>query len=107
MPYYHLGDEQIRAIVNLKLGKLTRRFALNHRADFTWDQEVAEVITARCTEVDSGARNIDHILAHSVLPELSRQVLERISMAAPFGSVHMSVGNSGAFHFHFTAPDLI
>lgn len=107
VPYYHLGDEQIRAIVNLKLGKLTRRFALNHRADFTWDQEVAEVITARCTEVDSGARNIDHILAHSVLPELSRQVLERISMAAPFGSVHMSVGNSGAFHFHFTAPDLI
>ena len=107
VPYYHLGDEQIRSIVNLKLGKLTRRFALNHRAEFTWDHEVAEVITARCTEVDSGARNIDHILAHSVLPELSRQVLERISMAAPFGAVHMAVGPTGIFQFDFTAPDLV
>ena len=106
VPYYHLGDEQIRSIVNLKLGKLTRRFALNHRAEFTWDREVEEIITARCTEVDSGARNIDHILAHSVLPELSRQVLERISMAAPFGSVHMAVGPTGVFQFDFTAPDL-
>ncbi len=107
VPYYHLGDEQIRSIVSLKLGKLTRRFALNHRAEFTWDQEVEEVITARCTEVDSGARNIDHILAHSVLPELSRQVLERISMAAPFGAVHMAVEPTGAFQFHFTAPALV
>ena len=65
------------------------------------------MITARCTEVDSGARNIDHILAHSVLPELSRQVLERISMAEPFGAVHMSVETTGVFHFHFTAPALV
>lgn len=107
IPYYHLGDEQIRSIVNLKLGKLTKRFALNHRAQFTWDHEVEEVITARCTEVDSGARNIDHILAHSVLPELSRQVLERISMAAPFGAVHMAVEPSGIFHFHFAATELV
>lgn len=107
VPYYHLGDEQIRSIVSLKLGKLTRRFTLNHRAEFTWDHEVEEVITARCTEVDSGARNIDHILAHSVLPELSRQVLERISMAEPFGAVHMSVETTGVFHFHFTAPALV
>lgn len=107
VPYYHLGDEQIRSIVNLKLGKLTKRFALNHRAQFTWDREVSEVITARCTEVDSGARNIDHILAHSVLPELSRQVLERISMAAPFGAVHMAVGDTGVFQFEFTAPALV
>lgn len=106
VPYYHLGDEQIRAIVNLKLGKLSKRFALNHRADFSWDDEVTEVITARCTEVDSGARNIDHILAHSVLPELSRQVLERISMAAPFASVHMAVERTGGFRFSFTAPEL-
>jgi type VI secretion system protein VasG len=101
VPYHHLGDEQIRSIVSLKLGKLARRFALNHHADFTWDAQVEDAITARCTEVDSGARNIDHILAHAVLPELSRQVLERISMAAAFSAVHMGVDGDGAFAFGF------
>jgi len=101
VPYHHLGDEQIRSIVSLKLGKLARRFALNHHADFSWDAQVEDAITARCTEVDSGARNIDHILAHAVLPELSRQVLERISMAAAFSAVHMGVDGDGAFAFGF------
>ncbi|MGJ7530155.1 type VI secretion system ATPase TssH [Variovorax sp. GB1P17] len=106
VPYHHLGDGQIRAIVALKLGKLTRRFAQNHHASFTWDAQVEDVITARCTEVDSGARNIDHILAHAVLPELSRQVLERISMAAPFSAVHMAADEDGAFVFRFEPATL-
>jgi len=106
VPYHHLGDEQIRSIVNLKLGKLARRFALNHHATFTWDVQVEDAITARCTEVDSGARNIDHILAHAVLPELSRQVLERISMAAAFTAVHMGMDGDGAFAFSFEPATL-
>ncbi|MES2183310.1 MAG: type VI secretion system ATPase TssH [Pseudomonadota bacterium] len=106
VPYYHLGDGQIRSIVELKLGKLAGRFATNHKADFTWDPQVADAITARCTEVDSGARNIDHILAHSVLPDLSRQVLERISMAEPFDAVRMAVDDGGAFVFTFRTPQL-
>ncbi|REM67794.1 hypothetical protein DSI38_09265, partial [Mycobacterium tuberculosis] len=79
---------------------------LNHHAAFTWDVQVEDAITARCTEVDSGARNIDHILAHAVLPELSRQVLERISMAAAFTGVHMGVGADGAFAFGFEPETL-
>jgi type VI secretion system protein VasG len=103
-PYYPLGDEQIRSIVNLKLGKLAQRFSRNHRADFTWDDSVTQAISDRCTEVDSGARNIDHILTQSILPELSRQVLERISMSDPFGSVHMALQKDGHFAFSFGPP---
>ena len=103
-PYYPLGDGQIRSIVDLKLGKLAQRFSRNHKSDFTWDDSVSQAITARCTEVDSGARNIDHILTQSVLPELSRLVLERISMSDPFGSVHMSIGKDGQFGFSFGPP---
>jgi len=103
-PYYPLGDEQIRSIVNLKLGKLAQRFSRNHRAEFTWDDSVSQAITDRCTEVDSGARNIDHILTQVVLPELSRQVLERISMSDAFGSVHMSLQRDGQFAFSFGPP---
>jgi type VI secretion system protein VasG len=103
-PYYPLGDAQIRAIVDLKLGKLAQRFMRNHRAEFTWDEGVSQAITDRCTEVDSGARNIDHILTQAILPELSRQVLERISMSDPFGSVHMTVAADGQFAFSFGPP---
>jgi len=104
VPYYPLGDEQIRAIVTLKLGKLAQRFSRNHKAQFTWDDAVAQTITARCTEVDSGARNVDHILSHAVLPELSRQVLERISMSDAFDEVHMSVDARDDFAFTFGPP---
>jgi type VI secretion system protein VasG len=104
VPYYPLGDEQIRAIVSLKLGKLAQRFSRNHKAQFSWDEAVAQTITARCTEVDSGARNVDHILSHAVLPELSRLVLERISMSDPFGEVHMGVDARDDFSFTFGPP---
>lgn len=103
VPYYPLGDEQIRSIVSLKLAKLAQRFARNHKAQFTWDSAVTQAITDRCTEVDSGARNVDHILTQAILPELSRLVLERISMSDPFDAIQMALDADGAFTFEFTA----
>ena len=104
VPYYPLGDAQIRCIVELKLRRLAARFAENHRAAFSWDAEVIDRITARCTEVDSGARNVDAILTQSVLPEVSTLVLERLSMADPFSAIQMGLDADGRFSFRFT-PD--
>ena len=101
VPYFPLGDEQIANIVKLKLQKLVERFASNHHAKLTWDSGVITVITQRCTEVDSGARNIDFILTQSVLPELSSLVLERMSTATPFSAVHMTVNSLGEFDYTF------
>jgi len=105
VPYYHLGDAQIAAIVNLKLNRLAERFARNHHAQLTWDEDFARVITERCKEVDSGARNVDHILTHIVLPELAREVLERISVAEPFSAVRLKFTPTGGLAFSFTAGD--
>ena len=102
VPYYPLGDAQIRGIVELKLARLADRFLQNHRATFSWDDEVIELVTARCTEVDSGARNIDFILTQTVLPELSTRVLERISMSRPFSAVHLGADSADCFEYHFT-----
>jgi type VI secretion system protein VasG len=101
VPYYHLGDAQITSIVNLKLARLAARFERNHHAPLTWDDAFASTITERCKEVDSGARNIDHILTQSVLPELAREVLERISVAEPFGGVHLGFDPAGGVTFRF------
>ncbi|MGN6650289.1 type VI secretion system ATPase TssH [Trinickia sp.] len=103
VPYYHLGDAQIAAIVNLKLNRLAERFGRNHHAKLTWDDAFARVITERCKEVDSGARNVDHILTQIVLPELAREVLERISVAEPFDAVHLAFTATGGLAFSFTA----
>jgi len=107
VPYYPLGDAQIRSIVNLKLKKLAERFSSNHKSDFLWDESVTDAIAARCTEVDSGARNVDHILSHAVLPELSRQVLERISMGNRFHEVRMQIDTRGEFVFQFRPSALV
>ena len=101
VPYYPLGDGQIRGIVELKLDKLADRFLQNHNARFTWDPKVVDIITSRCTEVDSGARNIDFILTQSVLPELSSVVLERMSIDEPFVAVHMTSTAEGRFNYSF------
>ncbi|AQV98979.1 ClpV1 family T6SS ATPase [Cupriavidus necator] len=101
VPYYHLGDAQIRDIVDLKLARLAQRFARNHKARLSWDDALAQAITQRCTEVDSGARNVDHILTQSVLPELARRVLEQLSIAEPFGGVHLALDDSGGVAFRF------
>lgn len=101
VPYYPLGDSQIRSIVELKLAKLIDRFERHHRAHFRWTAAVADAIAQRCTEVDSGARNIDFILTQMVLPELSRLVLERMSMNETFDTVELALGADGRFAFHF------
>jgi type VI secretion system protein VasG len=105
VPYYPLLDADIGIIVDMKLARLAARFGSNHHARFTWDDAVTQAITARCTEVDSGARNIDFILTQTVLPALSTLVLERIATASPFAGVHMTVdGQQFRYQFQRSAP---
>ncbi len=100
VPYYPLDDAGIGVIVDMKLARLAERFAAGHGARFSWDDAVTAAIAARCTEVDSGARNIDFILTQTVLPQLSALVLERIATAAAFCAVHMRIdGDRFAYAF--------
>ena len=103
VPYYPLGDEQIMGIVKLKLGRLAERISLNHGAHFTFDDSVVLAITKRCTEVDSGARNVDYILTQSVLPELSSLVLERMALDQSFTTIAMKLDAQGRFAYRLSA----
>jgi type VI secretion system protein VasG len=105
VPYYPLGDAEIGVIVDMKLARLAERFGANHHARFSWDDAVTAAIAARCTEVDSGARNIDFILTQTVLPQLSTLVLERIATASAFSGVHMTLVD-GQFSYAFRASQL-
>ena len=48
-----------------------------HEAELVIGDGVLALVRARCTEVESGGRMIDAILTNTLLPELSRGVLNR------------------------------
>ena len=67
VPFYPLSDEVIKRITALKLAKIGKRIQENYQARFSYTPQLIDTIAARCTEVDTGARNIDRILIMSVL----------------------------------------
>ncbi|MGB9605632.1 MAG: AAA family ATPase, partial [Bryobacteraceae bacterium] len=101
VPYYPLRDEALKKIIELKLAKIQRRIRENHRIEFTYDPAVVEEVARRCTEVESGARNVDNILTNTLLPDISRQLLARMAEGEKLGSIHASVGPDGSFSYRF------
>jgi type VI secretion system protein VasG len=97
IPYYPIGDSVMRDIIRLQLGRIASRVRQNHRADFGYDDSLVEAIMSRCTEVDSGARNVDHILSRTVLPEMSREVLTRMAEGATLDRVRITSDPAGNF----------
>ncbi|MGC1416150.1 MAG: type VI secretion system ATPase TssH [Candidatus Acidiferrum sp.] len=97
VPYFPLRDEAMKQIVTLKLAKIQRRIRENHKIELTYDPAVVAEVAKRCTEVESGARNVDNILTNSMLPDVSRYLLSRMAERQKPSAIHVSVAESGAF----------
>ena len=101
VPYFPLADEAMRKIVVLQLDRIARRVAENHRAKFHYDPELVAGVAARCTEVESGARNVDHILTRTLLPEMSAEFLSRMAEGQPIAEVKVAMNPDGTFRYEF------
>jgi type VI secretion system protein VasG len=99
VPYFPVRDEALRQIIRLKLSKIQRRIQENHKIAMTYDNQVLEEVSRRCTEVESGARNVDNILSNTMLPEISRAVLSRMAEEQPTERVQISVSPEGRFTY--------
>ena len=95
IPYFPLADDVLRGICELKLAAIRRRVEANYKARFSYTPEVVATVVSRCHEVDSGARNIDHILTGSMLPELSSRLLARMAEGVPVTDVKIVIENGG------------
>ncbi|WP_191487610.1 type VI secretion system ATPase TssH [Pseudomonas sp. FEN] len=95
VPFFTLGGEQLASIVRLKLGRLSERLLASSKVRLTFSEEVADAIAARCTEVESGARNIDFILRKSLTPRLSDVLLGAIADQRSLVGLHVAVDASG------------
>jgi type VI secretion system protein VasG len=102
VPYFPLGDEVLKGIIRLQLKKIGDRVRQNHRAEFTYDPALVESVSSRCKEVESGARNVDHILTGTLLPELSREFLSRMAEGRPVTAAHVGVDDAGRFKYQVT-----
>jgi type VI secretion system protein VasG len=99
VPYYPLGDEVMKSIIRLQLDRIGKRLKENHRAEFLVEDGIVDAIRSRCREVESGARNVDHILTGTVLPEISREFLARMAQGQAISRVRISVNGDGQFAY--------
>ncbi len=99
VPYLPIRDEALKQIIRLKIGKVQRRLQETHGITFEFDERLLDEIAKRCTEVESGARNVDNILSNTLLPELSRQLLGRMAEEQQTERVLVGLGPDGKFEY--------
>ncbi len=104
VPYSPLSDRVIQSIVRLKLAHIQKRFEQNHNTELTYSNELVAAIAARCTEVDTGARNVDHILTQMLLPELSSELLKRMAVGEGCTGIYAYLDANGEFAYRFEPP---
>lgn len=97
--YYPISDDILAEIIVLKLQRIAQRVHANHGASFEWDNATVEAVLDRCTEVDTGARAVDHILNGTLLPEIAQSVLARMAEGEKIERIKVSVGKNGAFRY--------
>jgi type VI secretion system protein VasG len=99
LPYFPLSDEVLRSICELKLRSIGRRLEAAYKASFGWEADVVKAVVDRCHEVDSGARNIDHVLSGGMLPDLSTRLLGRMAEGRPVERVQVRLDTGGSFDY--------
>ncbi|MDG4880728.1 type VI secretion system ATPase TssH [Mesorhizobium sp. WSM4884] len=95
IPYYPLSDAMIEAITRHQFGKIARRLKATNDAELVIGDGVMDLVKARCTEIESGGRMIDAILTNTLLPELSRGVLNRSLEGAKMTKVTVGASAEG------------
>jgi len=99
IPYFPIRDEALKMIIKLKLRKIQKRIQETHRIGLTYDDALIEEVSRRCTEVESGARNVDNILTNTLLPDISKNLLGTIAEGQKPQAIHVTIGEDGAFAY--------
>ena len=102
IPYYPLGDEDLMHICGINMRRIEKRVRERYEADFSYDDGVTLHIVARSQEVDTGARNIEHIINRTLLPALARECLSRLGDGQSISAVHVGVNDEGQFSYDIT-----
>ncbi|VTU36822.1 type VI secretion system ATPase TssH [Variovorax sp. RA8] len=100
IPYYPLSDEMLGKIVELQLKRIKKRVEARYQIPFEYGDDVVKLVVSRCTESESGGRMIDAILTNTMLPDISREFLNRMMEGRPIERVQVRVAE-GQFAYGF------
>ena len=90
VPYYPVGGPVLRELIEIKLGRLGERLARRQLA-FSFCQALVDELAERCTQSDSGARLIDHLLEQHVLPLVADRLLDAMAQGESLQRVHATL----------------
>jgi len=104
VPYVPIRPEALGEIVRMKLGGVATRARESHGLALSFDDAVVNAIAARCREVESGARNVDHVLRGSILPLVSNAVLGAMAEERDLRSIRVALDARGEFTCEGATP---
>jgi len=100
VPYYPVNGSVLRELIEIKLGRLGER--LNRRQlAFTFSEALVDHLAERCSQGDSGARLIDHLLELHVLPRVADRVLDAMAAGQRLTSVHATLDHEATVTCEF------
>ena len=100
IPYYPLGPDVLRKIVDLKMKKIRQRLQETYKLDLQLTPAVGDEISSRCQQITIGARLINLIINETVLPEIARHVLEILGSEAKYEKLVIDA-QDGEFTYAF------
>lgn len=101
VPYMPIRGEALAGIVRAKLGKLIGRMWDAHKIRLSWAESVVQQIVDRCTEVETGARNIDYIINRNLLPKIASEILANLGGEIQYEALVVGLDGEGNFDFRF------
>ncbi len=105
VPYYPLNTEVMEELVELHLQRVSNRLMQRHGLTMTWEKPVVASIVASCSTVETGARNIEHIVKSSLLPAISERLLSSMLKPKDQAATRLILGldvKAGTFTFSFS-----
>ena len=102
VPFYPLRKEPMKGIVRIKLNRIGKRLYNSHKMEFKFGDKVVDRIAERCTQADTGARNIDFIIDRTVLPEASKALIGKMTEEEMPSKLVLGMNKKGDFTYTFS-----
>jgi len=101
VPFGPVQRDVMRQIAEMKLNKLVGRLREAHDVETTLAPELLDELARRCTESEMGARNMEQILQGSLMPVLSRELLQHLVGGAVPPKLHVALTPEGDWDLRF------
>ena len=101
VPFGPVSTDVMKEIAAMKLRALADRIRTAHRVETSFQPALVQELARRCTESETGARNVDQTLRSSLMPALAKELLERMVTGVMPPSLEIQLSEQGDWAFHF------